>query len=44
MEAEATSDELVGPSPHGEGGLKYPYRHTEADRQGPSPHGEGGLK
>ena len=35
----------VGPSPHGEGGLKLlGYAEGVAAMAGPSPHGEGGLK
>ena len=33
-----------GPSPHGEGGLKYPEPDTLKTVVSPSPHGEGGLK
>ena len=35
----------MGPSPHGEGGLKStPAAPVAAPAAGPSPHGEGGLK
>ena len=34
----------VGPSPHGEGGLKYKGLKTTIVLRGPSPCGEGGLK
>ena len=38
-------DTWQGPSPHGEGGLKYPSQDTGlGDAERPSPHGEGGLK
>ena len=33
-----------GPSPHGEGGLKYAHSCTRRPYLCPSPHGEGGLK
>ena len=35
---------LNGPSPHGEGGLKWRWVGALHSPFGPSPHGEGGLK